>query len=312
MKKILVILIYSLCLSISSTPYAQAADTVSPQLVDWTLQDISVDISMGDGKATVKFILSDESEIAVPNLLLKSLDTTQMTPFATVKEITRSGKLVSYEATAIIKMGQAPKSWQWVLYPLRDNLGNSSASFGPESKWVSLISVTDANYTREKLAGLQTCQRIIIGFNKMIERVDFIEKKFPGYADIEIARLKYSISKTKLEDNFCETQDYSTGNRSRLEDKYGIGVQIQMGEVLDVVMAKGQEAKDIADAQAAKEQEAKDAQTVRENQAKIAADSLAIKNAQQKSKKTILCFKGKLTKKVTAVKPVCPKGYKQK
>jgi hypothetical protein len=32
-----------------------------------------------------------------------------------------------------------------------------------------------------------------------------------------------------------------------------------------------------------------------------------------KSKKTtITCVKGKLTKKVTAIKPVCPKGYKKK
>jgi len=30
------------------------------------------------------------------------------------------------------------------------------------------------------------------------------------------------------------------------------------------------------------------------------------------SKKTITCIKGKLTKKVTAVKPKCPSGYKKK
>jgi hypothetical protein len=29
-------------------------------------------------------------------------------------------------------------------------------------------------------------------------------------------------------------------------------------------------------------------------------------------KKTITCVKGKLTKKVTAVAPVCPTGYKKK
>ena len=30
------------------------------------------------------------------------------------------------------------------------------------------------------------------------------------------------------------------------------------------------------------------------------------------TKKTITCVKGKLVKKVTAVKPVCPKDYKKK
>ena len=29
-------------------------------------------------------------------------------------------------------------------------------------------------------------------------------------------------------------------------------------------------------------------------------------------KTTITCLKGKLVKKVTAIKPVCPKGYKKK
>jgi hypothetical protein len=29
-------------------------------------------------------------------------------------------------------------------------------------------------------------------------------------------------------------------------------------------------------------------------------------------KVTITCVKGKLTKKVTAVKPICPRGYKKK
>jgi len=32
----------------------------------------------------------------------------------------------------------------------------------------------------------------------------------------------------------------------------------------------------------------------------------------QAKKTTITCVKGKLTKKVTAVKPICPSGYKKK
>jgi hypothetical protein len=51
--------------------------------------------------------------------------------------------------------------------------------------------------------------------------------------------------------------------------------------------------------------------------AKKAADALAaakIKAAQAAAikKTTITCIKGKLVKKVTAVKPICPKGYKKK
>jgi hypothetical protein len=49
---------------------------------------------------------------------------------------------------------------------------------------------------------------------------------------------------------------------------------------------------------------------------KQAEDFLAKQEADAKGvvlkKTTITCVKGKLTKKVAAVKPVCPKGYKKK
>jgi flagellar biosynthesis GTPase FlhF len=73
------------------------------------------------------------------------------------------------------------------------------------------------------------------------------------------------------------------------------------------------EAKAAADAAAAEikakqEADAKAAAELKANEEKIAA---AAKVAATK-KKTITCVKGKVTKKVTAVKPVCPKGYKKK
>ncbi len=45
---------------------------------------------------------------------------------------------------------------------------------------------------------------------------------------------------------------------------------------------------------------------------KAAADKAAADKASSAKKTTIICFKGKLTKKVTAVKPKCPAGYKKK
>jgi hypothetical protein len=72
-------------------------------------------------------------------------------------------------------------------------------------------------------------------------------------------------------------------------------------------------AKQEAEAKAAAELKAK-----QEADAKAAADKAAVdaKAAAAKAvatkKITITCVKGKLTKKVTAVKPVCPKGYKKK
>jgi chemotaxis protein histidine kinase CheA len=93
-------------------------------------------------------------------------------------------------------------------------------------------------------------------------------------------------------------------------------------------------AKQEADAKAAADKAAADLKTKQEADAKVAAEKAAAdlkakKAAEAKAaaakilaaakakaaaakKTTITCVKGKLIKKVTAVKPVCPKGYKKK
>jgi len=59
-----------------------------------------------------------------------------------------------------------------------------------------------------------------------------------------------------------------------------------------------------------------DLKAKQEADAKAAADLKAKQEADAKAaalkKTTITCLKGKSVKKVTAVKPVCPKGYKKK
>jgi membrane protein involved in colicin uptake len=47
-------------------------------------------------------------------------------------------------------------------------------------------------------------------------------------------------------------------------------------------------------------------------EAKAAAEKLAAAKATAQKKTTIICVKGKLIKKVTAVKPKCPSGFKKK
>jgi len=72
------------------------------------------------------------------------------------------------------------------------------------------------------------------------------------------------------------------------------------------------EAKVAAEAKAAAELKAK-----QEAEAEVAAEAKAALEAKAASeavtkKTTIICIKGKAIKKVTAVKPKCPKGYKKK
>jgi len=75
----------------------------------------------------------------------------------------------------------------------------------------------------------------------------------------------------------------------------------------DLKAKQDADAKAIAD-KAAADKAAADLKAKQDADAKAAADKLAAAS----KKTTITCVKGKLTKKVTAVKPLCPKGYKKK
>jgi hypothetical protein len=78
-------------------------------------------------------------------------------------------------------------------------------------------------------------------------------------------------------------------------------------EILAAEAAADLKAKQEAEAKALREKIISEAKA---EAAKILAAAKA--TVATKKKTTITCVKGKLTKKVTAVKPVCPKGYKKK
>jgi hypothetical protein len=71
-------------------------------------------------------------------------------------------------------------------------------------------------------------------------------------------------------------------------------------------------AKQDAEVKAAAELKAKQEAEVRAAADKLAAEKVAAAKLASMKKTTITCVKGKLTKKVTAVKPTCPAGYKKK
>ena len=79
-----------------------------------------------------------------------------------------------------------------------------------------------------------------------------------------------------------------------------------------VRLAAELKAKQEAEAKAAADLKAKQEAEARVAADKLAADKLAAAKLASMKKTTITCVKGKLTKKVTAVKPRCPTGYKVK
>jgi hypothetical protein len=98
--------------------------------------------------------------------------------------------------------------------------------------------------------------------------------------------------------------------------------RIEFAKAEEVRLAAELKAKQEAEAaelKAKQEAEAKTAAELKakqEAEAKAAADLKAKQEADAKAaalkKTTITCLKGKFVKKVTAVKPTCPKGYKKK
>ena len=77
-------------------------------------------------------------------------------------------------------------------------------------------------------------------------------------------------------------------------------------------LVKAEEARLAAELKAKQEAEAKVAELKAEQEADLKAKQEAEAKAAATKKTTITCVKGKLTKKVTSVKPKCPVGYKKK
>jgi hypothetical protein len=391
MKRILAILTLIL-FAIPTAPAALAADTSPPQLVDFTIQAddfgrMSADIANSDASAKVRFIISDDSEIALPNLLIKSLSTTQMTSFATVKELSRTGKLVSYEATAVIKVGQSPRVWEWILYPLKDVLGNSSSGFGPGGSWESKIDVTDLQYT----SGILHCERNFIRWNSKVKEFIDNEKRLNYPQEFAIARLKSKTPVEIFDLNKCTNMQYDPislwaqideldylldmhllaynerqeRETERLNSELIAQMELKQKEnekqaALDKILVDVK-ARAEAEANSMKLKDELNSDSVKlsnlidkllntslttsiKNELKSVKSNLSslttefnginllelqkfnmyktnLSNLNMKylkaypaasKKTTITCVKGKLTKKITAVKPVCPKGYKKK
>lgn len=236
-------------LAVVNSPTSFAADTQAPVLVDWKLLDTKTDISIGDGKLRIEFSISDESSISEPLSSLSSQSTTQQSGFAFPVLLSKVGNVSTYRAEATIGFGKAPGLWRWLLFPLRDNLGNSSLGFGPGGSWPVDVWVYDKEFTEEKRIAADKAA------------ADKLAAELKAKAEIEAAR-QAAIAEAARQAEIAEA-----ANRAAAE----------------------------AEAKAAAELKAK-------QEAEAAASK----------KKTITCVKGKTVKKVTAVNPKCPAGYKKK
>jgi hypothetical protein len=141
------------------------------------------------------------------------------------------------------------------------------------------------------------------------------ELKAKQEAEKVAAELKAKQEAEKVAAELIAKQEADTKAAAELialqEAEAKAAAELKAKQEADAKAAAELKAKQEADANAAAELKAK-----QEADAKAAAGLKAKQEADAKAaalkKTTITCLKGKLVKKVTAVKPVCPKGYKKK
>jgi hypothetical protein len=128
--------------------------------------------------------------------------------------------------------------------------------------------------------------------------------------------------KTKLEAEAKAAAELKAKQDADAKAAADKAAELKARQDADAKVAAELKAKQDADAKAAADKVAAELKVKQEAEAKAAAELKAKQDADAKAagdkaaaankKTTITCVKGKLTKKVTAAKPVCPKGYKKK
>ena len=116
---------------------------------------------------------------------------------------------------------------------------------------------------------------------------------------------------SKLRDLLKTAEKIVEEDRKREAEEIRLAAELRTKQEAEAKAAADLKARQEAEAKAASELKAK-----QEAEVAAAADLKAKQEAEANfaalKKTTITCLKGKLVKKVTAVKPVCPKGYKKK
>jgi len=111
-----------------------------------------------------------------------------------------------------------------------------------------------------------------------------------------------------------EAEDF-VANEKKLEaakEEARVAAELKVKQEAEAKAAAELKARQEADAKEAAELKAKQEADAKAAADQLAAEKLAASKAASLKKTTIICVKGKLTKKVTAVKPKCPTGYKKK
>jgi hypothetical protein len=272
-NKAIVGLLLSLTVTFSNAPIALAADTKAPELIGWKIIDSSVDITNSPGRLRVEFSIFDESGISAPSVQLKSVTTTQsISLFPTLAN--KIGNLSYFTSEIQIKVGQAPGLWKYFLYLPRDEFGNYDINFTLMPNWPVEVWVYDKDFKEvDRIAQEQAAQKIILEKEKEQQRENEKAESVALLVRILLLRQKYDDPKLPLTEFMRELE----ASRKSKDEPYAKETRAKISTQVDSLEQK------------------------------------LIKESNVKAKATtITCIKGKLAKKVTAVNPKCPAGYRKK
>ena len=339
MKRTVLTLLLVVGIAIPIAPSAFAADTQAPVLVDWKLIDLKTDISNGDGKLRVEYSISDDSRVEDPLSSLSSLSTTQQSGFAFPTLILKVGNVSTYRAEATISFGKAPGLWRWLLFPLRDNLGNSANGFGPGGSWPVEVWVYDKDFTEEKrLAAKAIADKAAADAKAIADKAaadakaiadkaaadakaiaDKAAADAKAIADKAAADAKAIADKAAADANRREQTISVTPFRTGSVPLSSIGLPTKVNSTSNLSVFAYNSTNNVCVFENGMIRTKTSGRCViafsQEGNSEFKPASNLILDfviTASNKKTTITCLKGKLTKKVTAVEPKCPAGYKAK
>lgn len=260
-------------LPIANSNPAYASDKAVPVLIDWVLSDSQPNLFPEGANFRVNFIISDESKLITPELFLQSKTSLQKSQLAQVTLMKKLGNLYSFTATVNLPKDSPPRRWDWVISPLRDVLGN----------------VQGKNLS------------------------------YPNFTFTVIALNESYTAKNALDDSFMDKALERYFKNIATLDNYGVRLNLALianpndPELLLAKLKKPSIPVTTPDDVNSLNQASTEIQIY--NDALIgplsqAERKILVKQVGKKTSST--CVKGKATKKVSAVKPKCPTGYKKK
>ena len=202
-----------------------------------------------------------------------------------------------------------------ILHPKNDQKSCQEKGFKVTSTNASSLSLSDQNFSNSiqfniSGYGFRTDGSVNLGFAIIRMPLSWISCRFPN-SDLPIAdtfnvKVNSTDGSTKPQNTSAKAILIGTLLEVTLENFTFSPSEIVVEASAEHIVMKKKQA---SEAQAAAEKA--EAEKINAD-AKIEADKVISVAKPAISKKRITCIKGKVTKKVTAVKPKCPAGFKKK